>query len=312
MQSNILVDWITFSSKIDDVHSVIEFLGLTDVDFKRCSGRYYYGTSWRFGNINIYCDGLSPDMGVCVEMSGQGCRDFESYGSGDWYSIFQRYIDKRPLVNISRLDVAYDDFDRLLDLNKLISDTFSGYFVSRNKHWNIQKGSRGSTVEHGDRGGSLYIRIYDKKAERKRDDLEYWARCEMQLRDKLPGNFVEALLNGSDSIETLYFQVLNNYLRYVQPSDTDSNKRRWKTADHWQRFLQTAEKRSIFIAPGVDYNMLGLHHYVFETAGNAIKTYIDIAGMDNFMDYLSQVKKSKNPKYDYLRQQAKAGGVSGE
>ena len=50
--------------------------------------------------------------------------------------------------------------------------------------------------------------------------------------------------------------------------------------------------------------MMGLHHYVIDTAGNAIKTYIDIAGMDTFLDYLNHVKKSKNPKYDYLRAQA--------
>lgn len=307
MQSNILIDWLTFSSKIDDVHSMIERLGLTDVEFKRCSGRYYYGSCMRFGNISIYYDGLTPDMGVCVEMSGQGCRDFETFGTGDWYSIFEWYIEKRPNVNVSRLDVAYDDFDRLLDLDKLIYDTFAGNYVSRNKHWNIQKGSRGASVEHGDRGGSMYIRIYDKKAERRRSDLEYWARCELQLRDKLPGNFIEALVTGSEPIEILYFQVLNNYLRYVQPSDTDSNKRRWETAEHWQRFLQTAEKRSIFIAPGVDYNMMGLFHYVFDTAGNAIKTFIDIEGMEKFTEYLSEVKKSKNPKYEYLRSQAKAG-----
>lgn len=311
MQSNILVDWITFSSKLDDVRSMILFLGLDGQDFKRCSGRYYYATCWRFGNINIYCDGLSDDMGVCVEMSGQGCRDFETFGSGDWYSVFERYIKKRPSVNISRLDIAYDDFDRFLDLDKIISDTFNGYYVSRNKHWNIQKGSRGATVEHGDRGGSMYIRIYDKKAERKRDDLEYWVRCELQMRDKLPGNFVEALVSGDDPIELLYFKVLNNYLRYVEPSETDSNKRRWNTAEHWSRFLQTAECRSIFVAPGVDYNMEGLQHYVFDMAGNAIKTFIQIQGMDNFMDCLSQVKKSKNPKYDYLVQIASEGDQNG-
>ena len=312
MQSNILIDWLTFSSKIDDVHSIMEFLGLTDCDWKENSGRYYYGSCLRFGNINIYFDGLSDDMGVCVEMSGQGCRDFETFGTGDWFSIFQYYMQNRPQVNISRLDVAYDDFDRLLDLDKIIFDTFAENYVSRNKHWNVQKGSRGATVEHGDRGGSMYIRIYDKKAERKRDDLDYWARCELQLRDKLPGNFVEALLTGKDSIEILYFQVLNNYLRYVAPVDTDSNKRRWPTAEHWEKFLQTAERRSIFIAPGVDYNMLGLHRYVFNQAGNAIKTYIDIQGVDRFLEQLSQLKKSKNPKYDYLRQKAKAEGFYNE
>lgn len=305
MQSNILIDWLTFSSKIDDVHSVIELLGLTECDFKACSGRYYYGSGFRFGNINIYFDGLNDDMGVCVEMSGQGCRDFETFGTGDWYSIFWHYMQNRPQVNISRLDVAYDDFDKLLDLDRIIADTFNDNYVSRNKHWNVQKGSRGATVEHGDRGGSMYIRIYDKRAERKREDLEYWARCELQMRDQLPGNFVEALINEEEPIEKLYFEVLNNYLRYVEPSDTDSNKRRWPVADHWQQFIQTAVKRSIFVAPGVDYNMLGLHKYVFNQAGNAIKTYIDIQGVDSFFEQLEHLKKSKNPKYEYLRAQAR-------
>lgn len=308
MDCNILIDWLTFSSKLDDVHSLIEFLGLCDVEFKSCSGRFYYASGLRFGNINIYYDGLSPDMGVCVEMSGQGCRDFETFGNGDWYAIFRRYLDKRPNFNISRLDIAYDDFVGLLDLDHIICDTFAGNFCSRNKHWNIQKGSRGATVEHGDRGGSCYVRIYDKKAERKRDDIQHWVRCELQLRDKLPGNFISDFLTGTDPIELLYFKVLNNYLRYVKPTGTDSNKSRWDTADHWERFLMTAEKKSIFVAPGVDYNMLGLQHYVFDTAGNAIKTFIDINGFDAFTVLLSQVQKSKNPKYDYLREQAKKKG----
>lgn len=312
MQSNILFDWLTFSSKIDDVRSVIEFLGLTECEFKACSGRYYYGSCYRFGNISIYCDGLSDNMGVCVVMSGQGCRDFETFGTGDWFSIFNYYLHNRPQVNISRLDVAYDDFDKLLDLDKIIYDTFAGNYVSRNKHWNVQKGSRGATVEHGDRGGSMYIRIYDKKAERKREDLEYWARCELQMRDCLPGSFVESFINCSVPIEKLYFEVLNNYLRYVEPSDTDSNKRRWETASHWQNFIQTAERRSIFVAPGVDYNILGLYKYVFGQAGNAIKTYIDIQGFDLFMDQLNKLKKSKNPKYEYLKNKARQEGYYNE
>ena len=309
MQSNILVDWITFSSKRHDVRSMIEFLGLTEVDFQKCSGRYYYASSFRFGNINIYFDGLNEDMGICVEMSGQGCRDFETFGTGDWNSIFELYVVHKTQVNISRLDVAYDDFDGLLNLDKLISDTFLGYYTSRNKHWNIQKGSRGATVEHGDRGGSMYIRIYDKKAERHRDDLEHWTRCELQMRDKLPGNFVDALLVDDVPIEELYFQVLNNYLRYLEPSESDSNKRRWKTAPYWDDFLQTGVKRSIFVAPGVDYNLMGLHHFVIDSAGNAIKTYIDILGKDKFFEYLSQVRKSKNPKYKYLRENASLEGA---
>ena len=91
----------------------------------------------------------------------------------------------------------------------------------------------------------------------------------------------------------------------MEPSSTDSNMRRWKTAKYWDHFLQTAEKYSIFVAPGVNYNMLGLKRFVFDMAGNAIKTYIDIEGREAFDTLLQSVKPSNNPKYDYLRYQAK-------
>lgn len=321
MDSNILIDWLTFSSKIDDFQSIKEFLGLSSCDFKLASGRYMYGRSYRFGNISIYTDGLSDDMGVCVEMSGQGCRDYESYGNADWDSVFQYFLQNPSQVNISRLDVAYDDFDKLLDLEKVIADTYNGNYTSKLKHWNVQKGSRGATVEHGTRGGDMYIRIYDKKAERNRDDLEYWCRCELQMRHDTACNFVKAMYKPASQvdhgtlysiflldtpIEQLYFEVLNNYLRYVKPPDVgnDSQKYRWETAPHWLEFLQTGARRSIFVAPGVEYNMERLYSYVFSQAGNAIRTYIDIAGIDEFQRELEKVKKSRNVKYDLLRAQA--------
>lgn len=318
MQSNILVDWITFSSKADDFVSITEFLGLQSLQFTERSGRYFYRRCRSFGNINIYSDGINDDMGVCVEMSGQGCRDFETYGKCDWMVVFA-YILNNDFVNISRLDVAFDDFDGALNLDAIIQDTFDGNFTSKFSHWNVQKGSRGATVEHGTRGGSMYIRIYDKKAERKREDLEHWVRCELQMREQNALGFITSLYRkesffdlsgesvafteGDIPIGKLFFQVLNNYLRYVEPDDSDSNMRRWPTAAHWLRFLDTVERRSIFISPGTEYNVMNLSRYIFHQAGNAINTYIELMGQEKFLNELKEVKKSKNPKYDNLRRQ---------
>lgn len=310
MQSNILVDWITFSSKIDSFDSIVDFLGLQDVVFKERSGRYFYRCCSSFGNINIYYDGINDDMGVCVEMSGQGCRDLESYGTGDWMGLFSAILNN-PEYNISRLDVACDDFEGCLDLDAIIQDTFSGYYTCKCQHWNVQKGSKGATVEHGSRGGTMYIRIYDKKAERKCTDIDHWVRCELQMRSELAAGFVTSLFNKTAygyeknklTLSELYFQVLNNYLRYVKPPEgtTDINKSRWPFADHWYRFLESVEKRSIFIAPGVEYNMMNLQNFVFNQAGNAIRTYIDLMGTEKFMQELQRVKRSGNPRYELLR-----------
>lgn len=302
---------------------MISFLGLTDCDWSERSGRYFYRSCKCFGNINIYFDGIHDNMGVCVEMSGQGCRDFETFGTGDWDAIFLYFLSNQQEVNISRLDVAQDDFDCNLDLDAIIVDTFHGNYTSKLHHWNVQKGSRGATVEHGTRGGNMYIRIYDKKAERERSDLDYWARCELQMRDDCAVGFASSLFRAESRIDDLgntyveylpdtpinklYFQVLNNYLRYLEPSE-DSNKSRWSTAEHWSRFLETVEKRSIFVSPGIEYNFDNLHHYIFSQAGNAIKLYIDLFGKSAFMRELDNIKRSKNRKYDVLRQLYKKSG----
>lgn len=47
------------------------------------------------------------DMGVWCEMSGQGCRTFESFSSRSWESLFS-WIAAQEL-KITRLDVAFDD-----------------------------------------------------------------------------------------------------------------------------------------------------------------------------------------------------------
>lgn len=286
-------------------------------EWQERGGRYFYQNAKVFGHCNIYYNGVNDDMGVCLDMSGQGCRDFESFGGISWDKLLEQVVADEERT-LTRIDIAYDDFERKLDLNAIVDDTFCGMFTSRLTHWNVQRGSRGCTVEHGLQSSRAYIRIYDKKAERNRDDLDYWVRCEIQLRDKNAQGFGESLFKKTEKfdekskmnyfeyspgipIQQLYFSVINNYLRYVKPGK-DIQKYRWKTADHWSNFLENVEKKSVFIAPGVEYNFLRLNKYIFGQAGNAIKTYIDLCGEETFLHEVANVKKSKNKKYDMLRE----------
>lgn len=313
---NVLIDWLTFSSKSDSTESLIQLLNMQGCEWRERGGRYYYQNAMVYGHVYIYYNGINEDMGVCLEMSGQGCRDFESFGGGDWNKLLEQIISE-PDRNLTRIDIAYDDFERKLDLDAIVNDTFSGMFTSRLTHWNVQRGSRGCTVEHGLQSSRAYVRIYDKKAERKRDDIDYWVRCEIQLREKNAQGFAENLFKKvrkidertkmtydeyqpKTPIQELYFKVINNYLRYVTPSN-DSHKHRWPTAEHWTSFLENVEKQSVFIAPGVEYNIMRLSKYVFGQAGNAIKAYMDLCGAEAFFEELEQVKPSKNKKYDLLR-----------
>jgi hypothetical protein len=159
--------------------------------------------------------------------------------------------------------------------------------------------NKGCSVCHGSRHQSnVYIRFYDKKMERKREDIDHWVRCEIKLKDKMALGFVKL---GGD-VRKNYFDVLNNYLRYVVPSDNVSNGSMIPTSPEWLNFIESWEKVSIFEKPGRDYNILHLDSYVNSQLSGALTTYINIVGVDKFFTNLVDARKGKvlNPKYKAL------------
>ena len=87
MDNRIIYDYVTFSSQIHSTENLIDILGLGGVAFDVTNGYYGYRSRLFFCGISIHYDG-APGMGVCVEMSGKGCRTFEEFGSGNYDVIF--------------------------------------------------------------------------------------------------------------------------------------------------------------------------------------------------------------------------------
>lgn len=330
--NRIIYDWITFTSKIDSPQSIITMLGLEDVTFTELDhGFNGYPRCLYFGGISI-CYGGRDDMGVCCNMSGKGCRAFETYGNGNYKYIFDTIIDhysedsEKREMNLTRLDVAYDDFEGLLDMQKIYSATVAGGykecretvadghsctyyklhqgdFVSRFNNYDVTISSQGMTCGYGSMKSDIYIRIYDKLSEQRTPDISHWVRCEIQLRR---GNAIGfALLTGN--ISDNYFGVLNNYLRFIDPSDTDSNKRRAKLAPWWDKFLESREKLRIYQKPGVTYDVTTLDGYVYRQCAGAVYTMIELVGQEEFIRRLEEAVslRPRNKKYIALRDQWK-------
>lgn len=322
--NQIIYDWLSFTTKI---HSLCEVLDLLDfrpdtVRFKEQEkGRYFYKKSLYFDGIHIYYDGYTVkngDQGICVEMSGKGLRNWEEYSSADYDKIFDLILknysldaDKRKM-NLTRLDVAYDDFNGILDSELLFRESELYHYCSRFNHMELKKDCdnravSGLTVAHGSMKSNVYIRIYDKRLEQHVEEfLEHWVRCEIQLRQENAIGFIML----KTPIEKSYFDVLNQYLRYIVPFGDDSNIRRASTAPYWLNFIRSAESRSIFNKPKNDYKIENLLNYVDNQLSGAISTYIDIIGVEKFLDNINNARKGKNlnPKYKTLKEQADANG----
>lgn len=303
--NKVIYDWLTFTTKIHSLVDVVDFLGLSGVHFEQCRGRYCYQDRLSFGGISILYNGRE-DMGICVEMSGKGCRTFETHGSGDYDSIFDMVIEnwhedsEKRQANITRLDVAYDDFDGVLDLNYYMMAAQKGEFTSRCRDIEVIYSNKGCSVCHGNRlQSNVYVRMYDKKMEQEKEDIEHWVRCEIRLKDDTARGFIKL---GGD-IRKNYFEVINNYLRYVIPSDNLTNKSMLPSSPEWLQFIETWESVSVFEKPGVNYNLGKLSAFVTTQLSGALTTYIDIVGMDNFVKGINEGIKHKpmNPKYKELR-----------
>ena len=189
-------------------------------------------------------------------MSGQGCRDFETFGTGDWNLLFE-FIALAG-GHVTRLDVAYDDFSGVLPLRKIFDQADRGEYNTKKKKLLLTKSScdadpehAGLSVCHGSKASEVFIRIYDKRVERHAwDQYTHWVRFEMQLRDSSACGFLK--LPGT--IGQKFRGVLTNYINYVDPSETDTNRNSWPLSSWWSDFLENAAAMSVYTKHDIEYN----------------------------------------------------------
>lgn len=272
MGNILLYDWVSITSKIHSPDGFIQLLGLDKpgISWELTKGAHGYRDRLYWERISIHFNGRD-DMGIWLEMSGQGCRAFESFGSGDYDSLFAEVAAAPDDMHLTRLDVSFDDCTDVLDIDQVMSDARAGEYVSRWRGGDVTYGigdDCGRTALFGSRKSEILLRIYDKAAERGFDD-RHWVRVELQLRR----DRAAAFLAGPESVGERWAGVLANYLRFVdEPSGFDSNRWRWPIKPYWQQLLDAATPIRLYEKPGTDYNMINLENFVFHQAGNAIYT----------------------------------------
>lgn len=303
----ILVDWITFTSKIWSVEQLKCSMGLADQTWDLAEyGRYGYKRKEVFNGVSVLYEGRlnesgEDDMGICVEISGQGCRALESFGHIEWLSFLAFLMAEENEFKITRLDLAYDDHIGILDKLRLKIDTDEGNYRSNFRTWEIRYGNRGFSIYHGSKQSQVMIRIYDKAAERGLLDGTHWIRVEIQLRDANASGAVQAYLEKQD-LGRVFGGMLATYLVYCEESN-DSNKSRWVATDYWQELIKGAERIHVAAAPGVEYNIFHLESFIRDTAGGGLQTWIDIFGLNALPDLLKTRKGKLNPKHKLLLDQ---------
>lgn len=313
------VDWVeaTFKSVTMD-ELILDVLQMDFNDFFDSTGKNGYRQSKKCGSISIYYDGRE-DMGIHLEMKGRGCREYERLGKRTWKELFQTIFEYHG--SFTRLDPAVDDFDGIFTIKKLVNRVKKDMLVSkfqraRNYEDIIINGGevRGVTLKFGSDKSNIQVIMYDKLSERKdtnynvSEDVKVWNRTELRLRDEKATEVALILANeedGEESIGKTVCGILKQYLRFVdQGKSKDTNKRRWKTARFWDKFLGKVEAlplTTIIEEKTVLDKVEWLRHQGGTTLAMILETYGDEA-MDMLRKMAEESKSRLKAKdYDMIR-----------
>lgn len=315
-----LIDWLTVTFHDVQVWDVQSILGLSrDIPWMlKNSFINGYPLDLCFGHIHIRHGADRPefyddpkkarlDMGICLDMSGQGCREFESWSSKSWMQlitdIFRCGGVLGARMSVTRLDLAYDDHSGLLNIWRMKRDVEDRNYISKSKKSMIiwsddqEKDIHGLTLEIGSKASPVLIRIYDKAAERGYTQEKHWIRVELQLRqDRAQEAF--KLLFQRESIGMVASGIIRNYCMFVTPT-ADSNRARWPIAEYWQRVLEGFEKIRVWVAPGEEYNFSKTENHMIEQYGQALQVVYELCGrsFDEFLSRCREVHPKIKPKY---------------
>lgn len=253
----ILFDWFSFTvqsyegKKVTPESVIADILEMDILDFKLMKGHYLYRQSLRYNDINVYFDG-TEEMGIHIQISGQGCRHFENRKNFIWKDFIWTLLSWFN-ASISRVDIAIDTFDDSINLDRIQRKLELEEYTMLWKTWKPDDGARGKgilpigkTIYFGTRESDVMLRMYDKKAKEK-SDKDYWIRTELVIKSDKAENFCKmyiAEINPRD-IGQIATGILNKYISFKEYNDIDTNISRWQVSPFWSEFLNTTEKLSV-------------------------------------------------------------------
>lgn len=267
----ISVDWLEFTLKIKNIVSACSLVGLDFTDFNiKDNGALGYSKYGKHKScsIAIFWQG-NDDMGCHFRVTGSSI-----------FVFFQNFIVSRsestpfgtiavsvddftrtyfPLLfktirdngKITRLDLALDDYsgeyystESILEClnNNMIISKFKNY-ESIIKRKISDSELKGHTIYFGSRVSDIFLRVYDKRLERD-SELDFWNRWELELKGDKANDVIDIIIK-KDCCGVLFFEILNEYLRFINLDRTE--RKNCTTQKLWLDFLGNVSKCNLSI-----------------------------------------------------------------
>jgi len=249
------IDFLRVRFKTMDVQTVIRKLLHMDMDWftHEARGFYHYTETFSYGSIRLFRNPENINMGIMLDLSGEGCRQLEEIFEEDhdrtWTEFFRSLYDDdifgKGLVvdtKITRIDIALDELiikgQPNFDLYKLKEKMEAGLIGTTFKNFDFsggysfekgQKVNKGLSLYFGSRQSPLYFNFYQKDyelarkegltIEKAREVHEIKNRYEIRLSDEKAFLFVEYFLSTGESLDWLVKEIINASLVVYEIED---------------------------------------------------------------------------------------------
>ena len=315
MNCEVLIDYLTFSVKSKDPVGVIrEYLGMEpdlfqEMPFSVLPG---YGRELRFSDIHVCYEGREhgfrhepeekafTDMGICVSMSGNGCRTFETMSKTDFMQLFGKLaVDSTS--NVSRLDVACDDRAGYLTEEEIRRHHYMKRGInSRLRKRRLYDGRDGDDEDGfglyiGSEKSDFRIRIYDKAQEQ--GVSGHWMRLEMVFRHENAKAFAEQMTTA-DSVGKLASEVLNDKVAFIENDDT--NITRCSVCDWWTAFVDELESVALVARHAIQHSVERVDAWVSAQVANSLYMIAETMGFSRIYQICMEGKERLNRKQEAL------------
>lgn len=307
-----LVDWlsVTFFT-FQSWESIADLLCIDSREFVvENKGKKGYENHVTFGHIEIlFNETKNIHMGIHLNMSGQGCREYEKLFDYDlnWSLFFSTLLEYKH--NITRLDIAIDDFKGYFTVQQAVANAKRGCMTALR----VKKARQFEEfiLENGETDGLTFyvgksdwmIRFYDKLAEQKGKNkdvqVDFWNRYEIQLRTKVANEAVKYLAYNHMELGRFVKGFLKAKIDFKIKSKTDTNRSRWKSQKWWLDFLEDVEPIGL-TQSAPDMSIVKKMNWVDEQVTKTLYMLMESFGEDDekLFDYLYKVGKSKIDEKD--------------
>lgn len=263
---NVLVDWVTASFHAEkNIQEILQLFWLTeleiegqiiDVDFEKIEGARYkyagYNVTYKYSNIEIMHDPENHKW--LINLSGQACREFEKISKLNYEMLFGLLVGQLN-ANVSRIDIAIDDYKSIFKVNTIRKAVMNGQAVTKIKKFGshtqgkIEDGTL--TMDNfylGTLSSRYSINVYDKKLEQESKNKEVkvksWVRTEVRLKEEYATAFARiiATSSGNENIGQYIVQFLNQSVVFLKKGCKETNRSRASKnienyAHWWKKFI---------------------------------------------------------------------------